>query len=83
MLETIAATSAGDWARFCSFAAATPVAQSDGDEHLLTLAEDEVQARLHLFIRIKDDGPAPVVSKSSGQRQAQCAACRKPCGAGR
>lgn len=40
------------------------------------LGEDEVEARLHLFVRIKDDGPAPVVSKSSGQRQAQFAACR-------
>jgi hypothetical protein len=40
------------------------------------LGEDEVEPRLHLFVRIKDDGPAPVVSKSSGQRQAQFAACR-------
>ena len=27
-------------------------------------------------MRLTDDGPAPVVSKSSGQRQAQFAACR-------
>src|SRR5262245_11709733 len=40
------------------------------------LDEDEVQARLNLFIRIKDDGACSVVHKSGGQRQAQFAACR-------
>jgi len=40
------------------------------------LGEDEVQACLQLFVRIKDDGATSVVSKPSGQRQAQFAACR-------
>src|SRR5207245_867602 len=40
------------------------------------LGEDEVQARLHFFVRVENDGTCPVIDKPGGQREVEFAARR-------
>jgi L-amino acid N-acyltransferase YncA len=50
MVRTIAATTPDELRQFCNLPGETPLhAQPDGDEHLLTLVEDEAQARCSLW----------------------------------